>query len=128
MKKEERLIIFKKNIKCFCKIESFFFNLIVCRSTMIMRLNVNYSKKSMNFIEMIFGDFIFGFLWKAIRRIGALVSWPFLNTKYSIDEIFVQFCNRIIGITFISIFVSLSLLLFFLRILICFKFNFLKAT
>ena len=65
----------------------------------------------MNFIEMIFGDFIFGFLWKAIRRIGALVSYPFLNTKYSMDEIFEQFWSGIIGVIFISIFAGLGLLL-----------------
>ena len=65
----------------------------------------------MNFIEMLLGDFIFDFLWKAIRRIGALASYPFLNTKYSIDEIFEQSWSGIVGVIFISIFAGLGLLL-----------------
>jgi len=65
----------------------------------------------MSFIEMIFGDFVFDFLWKLARRIGSLLRWPFLNGKYSIDEIFQQFWSGIIGIVFFVLSISAGLLL-----------------
>ncbi len=66
----------------------------------------------MSLVEEVFGEIIFDFLWNTIRRIGALVRWPFLYSKLSIDEIYNQKWSGIVGLIFLSVIITLSVLLF----------------
>ncbi len=66
----------------------------------------------MSLIEDVFGEIIFDFLWNVIRRIGALIRWPFFYAKYSIDEIYNQKWSGIVGLIFLGTIITLSILLF----------------
>ena len=53
---------------------------------------------------------IFDFLWDAIRRIGTLVRWPFLDKKYRLEQIYEQNWSGIIGLIFLVSIICVCLL------------------
>jgi hypothetical protein len=66
-------------------------------------------------IMSIFGRIILrpvlNFMWDAVRRIGALVRWPFLHRKLRIEEIYLQNWSIIVGIVFLSFAMIITMLL-----------------
>jgi hypothetical protein len=54
---------------------------------------------------------IFNLIWDAVRRIGALIRWTFLGRKYEIDEIYRQNWSVVVGLVFLSFFISIGVLL-----------------
>lgn len=64
----------------------------------------------MNFIEDQIFESIINFIWRLFKIIGALISYPFLNKKYNLDEIENKFWSGIIGMVFIGSILGLFLI------------------
>ena len=57
----------------------------------------------MNIFEDFIFDKIFSFICKALKLIGAFISYPFIKNKYSLEEMSEKTISGIIGLIFLAI-------------------------